>query len=218
MATVAEFTVVPGDFPLGTLIANQPGAVIRLEQVVPTRRDPIPYFWVHGSDAEAAVTTFRDSPDVKRTVVVDEVDGELLVRVEWKPTANGILRATRETDVTLMSAEGSSQGWTLVVRGDNVDAIKEFQAVCNESGVPVELRTLQALTPISGNGGYGLTNRQREALIAAHQRGYFDSPQQATLEELGSAFGITGQSFGSRLRRGTKRLIGSTLVDTRRDE
>ncbi|QZP37837.1 helix-turn-helix domain-containing protein [Halobaculum magnesiiphilum] len=214
MATVAEFTVVPGDFPLGTLLATHPEARIRLEQVVPTRSAPIPYFWVDGSESEEVVEVFRDSPDVKRTQVIDEVDGELLVRVEWKPDVDGILRATRETDVTLVSAEGTSDGWTLEVRGDDADAIKAFQANCTESSIPLELRTLHALMPLVGADEYSLTDRQRDALIAAYERGYFDSPQRVTLEELGAEFGITGQSFGSRLRRGTKRLIKAALVDT----
>ena len=218
MATLAEFTVPPGDFLLGTLISIRPDAAIRLEQVVPTRPDPVPYFWVNGSDPEDVVSAFRDSPEVNQTTVIDRVDGDLLVRVEWSPDANGILRATRETDVTLMSAEGSSRGWTLEVRGDDANAVREFQRRCDEFEIPVEMRLLQALTPIVGDSEYGLTDPQRDALIAAYERGYFDSPRRVTLEELGSAFDITGQSFGSRLRRGTKRLIESALVAAQSEE
>ncbi|MXR42642.1 bacterio-opsin activator [Halobaculum sp. WSA2] len=213
MSTVAEFTIVPDDFPLGSLIANRPEVRIRLEQVVPTRSDPIPYFWVYGSDSEEIVEALRDSPEVKRTQVVDDVDGELLVRVEWNPSADGIIRVTRETNVTLVSAEGTDEGWTLEVRGDDADAIKEFQAKCRESSIHLELRTLHTLMPLVGSDEYTLTERQRDALIAAYERGYFDSPRRVTLEELGSEFGITGQSFGSRLRRGTNRLIKAALVD-----
>lgn len=213
MATVAEFTVPPGDFPLGRLIANRPGARVRLEQVVPTHAEPIPYFWVCGSESEDFVGAFRDSSEVKRTQVVDDVDGELLVRVEWKPDADGILNATRETDVTLLSAEGTDEGWKLEIRGDDAEAIKAFQARCRESSIPLELRTLHALVPLVESDEYSLTDRQRDALIVAYERGYFDSPQEVTLEELGAEFEITGQSFGSRLRRGTKRLIRAALVD-----
>ena len=52
---------------------------------------------------------------------------------------------------------------------------------------------------------------QQEALVLAYERGYFESPHEVTLTELGEELGITQQAVGSRLRNGSKYVIGSTL-------
>lgn len=44
-----------------------------------------------------------------------------------------------------------------------------------------------------------LTEKQRQALDAAVERGYFESPRQVTLAELASEFDISKQAFGQRL-------------------
>jgi predicted DNA binding protein len=56
-----------------------------------------------------------------------------------------------------------------------------------------------------------LTDTQQEALVLAYERGYFESPRQVTLEELGEELGISQQAVGSRLRGGIKHILGSTL-------
>ncbi|WP_436934528.1 bacterio-opsin activator domain-containing protein [Halovenus marina] len=218
MSIIAEFTVTSTEFPLGVIFKNNPEATIELERIIPTKPKLIPYFWVQGPGSEEILAAFRDNPVVRNIRVVDEVDGKRLVRVEWEHDANGILHAVRETDVTLISAEGTKDGWTLETRADDSDVIRKFQEQCREYGIPVELRALHALTPLRDEARYRLTESQREALVLAYDRGYFDSPRQTTLEELGSEVGITGQSFGSRLRGGTKRLIGSTLTNAERPE
>jgi predicted DNA binding protein len=47
--------------------------------------------------------------------------------------------------------------------------------------------------------------------VLAYERGYFESPREVTLTELGEELGITQQAVGSRLRNGSKYVIGSTL-------
>jgi Predicted DNA binding protein len=58
-----------------------------------------------------------------------------------------------------------------------------------------------------------LTDTQREALVLAYERGYFNSPRESSLEAIGEELGITQQSLSSRLRRGHRRLIENTLID-----
>jgi predicted DNA binding protein len=59
-----------------------------------------------------------------------------------------------------------------------------------------------------------LTETQREALVLAHERGYYDSPRETSLEEIADELGITQQSLSSRLRRGYRRLVGETLISS----
>jgi predicted DNA binding protein len=215
MATVAEFRVPADQFPLGRLFEGVPGAAVELERVVPTQPALIPYVWVRGvtpeglDDIRAAAT---DVPAIESLRVVDSVDGRYLLRLEWGPEYQGVLRGLTEMDGTLVSGVGSGDSWLFEVRSDHRDDVAAFQAYCREHGISLTVVTLQSLSAVDANGAYGLTESQREALVVAYSRGYYDTPRAVTLEELASEVGITGQAFGARLRRGTRRLLGNTVV------
>lgn len=212
MATVAEFTVESAGFTLGSIFETRPDATVELERVVPTQSTLVPYFWVRGAGSDDVVAAFAEHPAARSITTVDQVDGEILLRVEWEPDIEGVLRAIVEADVTLLSATGDRSEWQFEIRAVEADAISDFQARCRAFGVPARLTGLHALSPADRGTAYDLTDTQREALCLAYERGYYESPRRTTLGVMAEEVGITGQSLGSRLRRGTRRLIGSTLV------
>lgn len=63
-----------------------------------------------------------------------------------------------------------------------------------------------------GGGQYGLTPRQRETLVEALQRGFYDVPRNVNMTELADTLEITQQSLSSRLRRAHAMLVQNTLV------
>jgi len=64
---------------------------------------------------------------------------------------------------------------------------------------------------------YDLTNKQWEALQTAHEHSYFESPREATAEELADELGITASSFLSRLRRAQRQLVTIAFEQHRPD-
>lgn len=217
MAAVGEFTIPSESFPLGSFFAEFPGVSVELERVVPTNHALIPYVWIRGASPrqeERIEETAGSHADVREVVLVDEIDGEYLLRVEWVHEHQGVLRAITETGVTLLSGVGSGGTWTVEVRSDTRDGISSFQEYCRDHGIPAELTALHSLAALRSGATYDLTDAQREALELAYRRGYYKTPREVSLEELAAEIGITGQSFGSRLQRGTHRLIGSTLAPT----
>jgi len=217
MSTIAEFTIPADAFPLGRLFEGREDAVVELERLVPTKPGLIPYVWVQSmtrSEVEAVVRAGERVPELNGIQLVDEVEGNFLLRLNWGPNYEGILRAVSEMDVTLVSGVGSADSWTFEVRGDNRKQIAAFQRYCAEHEQTVSLRALNTLSSTRSGAAYDLTDPQREALLLAHRRGYYHSPREVTLEDLASEVGISGQAFGSRLRRGIDRLVGSTLAPT----
>lgn len=61
-------------------------------------------------------------------------------------------------------------------------------------------------------GPYVLTEQQRETLILAYERGYFEEPRETSLDQLASELDLSGSAVGARLRRGMESLIGMSLV------
>jgi predicted DNA binding protein len=58
-----------------------------------------------------------------------------------------------------------------------------------------------------------LTDSQREALLVAFERGYFEEPRDATLGEVAADLDISQPAASGLLRRGIKRLIVSSMMD-----
>jgi predicted DNA binding protein len=211
MATEATFAVPSDQFPLGTVFNQLPGVKVELERIIPERDVVIPFFWVRGTKVDDIENTFDAHPGVREIRLVDSVEDEHLLRVEWELDYDDVLTALIETEVPVLNATGTNQQWTFEVRGEDRTDIAAFQQRCQELDIPVTLTELHALTPVDTAAEAGLTDTQQEALVLAYERGYFESPREVTLAELGEELGITQQAVGSRLRKGSKYIIGSTL-------
>ncbi|MFC7081596.1 bacterio-opsin activator domain-containing protein [Halorussus caseinilyticus] len=211
MATEATFRVEADQFPLGTVFENLPDVTVELERLVPAKDAVIPYFWVRGARVDDIEAAFENHPGVRDIALVDRVDDEYLLKVEWNPDYEGFLKTLAEADSLLLGATGTERSWTFEVRGDDRSDIARFQEVCLERDIPVTLTAVHDLTPMDSET-YGLTDPQREALELAYERGYFDSPRKVTLAEVAAELDISQQAFASRIRRGTHRLLGETIV------
>ena len=211
MATEATFTVPSDEFPLGTVFERLPDVTVRLERVVPGIDVIVPYFWVRGSHSEDILAAFSDHPGVENIELVDSVEDEYLLRAEWVTEYAGILSTLAETHVPLIEAVGTDRQWTFEIRGDERSDIAAFQRRCREQDISITLTALHALTPVETATEAAITDEQQEALSLAYERGYYDTPRGVTMEELGDELGISQQAVASRLRRGTRRILGSTL-------
>lgn len=58
----------------------------------------------------------------------------------------------------------------------------------------------------------GVTESQREALLVAFEKGYFEEPRNASLSEVAAELDISQPAAGGLIRRGTKRLVESCLL------
>ncbi|WP_158057920.1 helix-turn-helix domain-containing protein [Halorussus halophilus] len=211
MVTEATFTVPSDQFPLGTVFKQLPDVTVTLERLVPAQNVVIPYFWVRGTEVADIESAFTEHPGVQGIRLVDSVEDEYLLRVEWTLEYDDVLTVLAETSIPLIEAIGTNKQWTFDVRGDERRDIVEFQRRCRELDIPITLTSLTALTPVETAIEVILTDTQLEALVLAYDRGYFESPREVTLEALGEELGISQQAVGSRLRGGIKAVLGDAL-------
>ncbi|WP_455565421.1 bacterio-opsin activator domain-containing protein [Natronobacterium gregoryi] len=110
MATEATFTLPADRFPLGSVFEQLPDATIELERVIPSRDALVPYFWVRGVETDGIEEFFADQPEIRRIELVDSVEDEHLLRVEWASDHDGILLAscTRSPRPTFRSSKRSA--------------------------------------------------------------------------------------------------------------
>ncbi|NHN42552.1 DNA-binding protein [Halorubellus sp. JP-L1] len=215
MTRIAEFALPTSEFPLGVAFEVRPDATLELDRVVPNEDTVMPYFWVYDpeSDLDAFARAFADLPELRSVTLMEDLGDRGLFRAEWNPEYLGIMRAIATSDLTVVSATGSLDGWRFELRAQSADQLSAFQASCDATDVRASLVRLHHLSEVTPGQSYGLTDEQREALVLAYENGYYRSPSEVSLADLASEVGITGQSFGSRLRRGTHRLVEHTLVD-----
>ena len=211
MATVMEFTSPTEEFPLGSVFENLPDVTVELERLVPHEDLVVHYFWVRGVETEGIESEFEAHVGATNIRLVDSINDEYLMRVEWEDAYFGVLSALAEANVVVLSGIGRKDEWRFEVRGESREAIAEFREYCQEQDIPITITAVHAMLPIQREG-YELTVTQREALVLAYEHGYFDSPREASLQEIADELGITQQSLSSRLRRGHRRLIGATLI------
>ena len=169
---------------------------------------------MRGTIADDIETAFSAHPGVETIRLVDSVEDEYLLRVEWALEYAGILSTLVETEIPLLNAVGTKHQWIFEVRVDDRSDIATFQQRCREVDIPVTLTKLHALTPVETETEAALTDTQQEALVLAYDRGYFESPREVTMEDLGDELDISQQAVGSRLRRGIKHILGTTLSET----
>jgi len=77
--------------------------------------------------------------------------------------------------------------------------------------IPVTLAELHALTPVETETEAALTDTQQEALVLAYERGYFESPHEVTMEELGDELGISQQAIASLAPPWDEKRSGNTF-------
>jgi predicted DNA binding protein len=212
MSIEASFTIESDDFPLHVVFEQLADVTIELDRVVPTGEAVVPYFWILAADVERLNTDLGDEVGIHSVQVIDRLENQMFVRVEWDLDHESVLTAIVNTDITLVSGIGNDDQWTFEVRASEQRDLMDFQAYCETHDIPISLTELHATSSLRSGTEYDLTNGQREALVLAYSRGYFDSPRAATQDDLAAELGITRQAVSSRLHRGLRRLIASTLV------
>ncbi|WP_276255493.1 helix-turn-helix domain-containing protein [Halomontanus rarus] len=212
MAIEASFTIDQEDFPLSAVFDQLADATIELDRIVPTNEAIIPYFWIYADNTDDLTTDLSDDIGIDQLKIIDEVEEQMFVRIEWNLDHESVLTAITNTEVDLLSGIGDAEKWTFEIRADEQQEISNFQTYCREHDIPIELTQLHALSTFKSDREYDLTEGQRTALVLAYSRGYFDSPRDATQDDLAAELEITRQAVSSRLQRGIRRLVASTLI------
>jgi len=213
MTSIADFTLPAPELPLGALFDRRPEATVELDCVVPSGDTVVPHFWVHDAagDMDAVREALLSIPELRSADLLVDLGDRGLFGSEWAPEHMGVMSAVAASGVTVLSASGSRDGWRFEVRAAELDQLATFQEYCTENHVTVTLTRVSRLTATSSDSEYGLTPEQYEALALAYERGYYDDPRAVDQADLAAELGISRQAFASRLRRGYRVLIESTI-------
>ncbi|MFD1513521.1 helix-turn-helix domain-containing protein [Halomarina rubra] len=190
-----------------------PDATIETRYHAATDQD-IPYLFyaVRCEDFGAFDAALAEDPSVADPVVVVDggSDADRLYRVEPTPELLVVPVLTRHGGA-MLSAYCRDGAWTGRYQFPGREALVTMREFCCDNGLTFDVQRLYRADDAGDWGDAGLTDRQREALLAAYEAGYFDEPRLSSLEDIASTLDISATAVGRRLRRGTAGLVEAVL-------
>lgn len=216
MSVVADFSVPADAFCLGSALNAVPAMTVELDRVVAHSPDHVmPFVWVIDADRAAVDAAVAEDSTVESADVTDSFEDVHLYHVDWADVVAERLHTILDHDGVALEARGRGDKWRLLVRFSSREHFSTFRDHFRAFGEVTLHQMTSAQTP--GGVQYGVSAKQREALLAAYDSGYYDTPSASTGEDVARQLGVTQQSVSRRLRRGVRSLIENTL-DRHRDE
>jgi hypothetical protein len=222
MGLVAEFDIDCEALPLAGVAADVSDATLTLDMQFNHGNRPPFLVTVQDGSPSAIERALTDAYDVGEWTVIGQA-GETR-RYQVLPALSleeqlgahlddlAGLEALATADAIIERIDVVSGGWRQTGWFVDRDAFSEFSSFWQRNAA----FRLHRLTRDgeSEPPGDGLTDRQHEALRIAYERGYFDIPRQASLEDIAEEIGVSPSSVSERLRRGQTQLIEETVATT----
>lgn len=214
VALLAELVVSTDAFALSDAVTAAPSLALELERVVPTTESMVEYLRVRTGGREGVEALLLEDPSVAAAERVAS-DGEFrLYRMEWNASATPLFGRLEAGDETLVRGRLPVDGdeWNLTFRFASRAELEDFRDYCRRRDVGFHLvRLADGVVPTAN--GYDVSPKQREAMIVAHRKGYFEIPRESTLAAVAEALDISTRAVSERLRRGQANLIANTLLE-----
>lgn len=214
MTFTAEVRIEHPEFALSRALEAAPDVRAEREyQMGGDADDRYAFFSVYGASFDEFEAALDSDPTVAGSLLVAAFDDRRLYRIELAEAATMLASKLASLGVAVVEASGSGGQWRLVLRVPDRDRLAAFNAYCDERGVDMQVERLSRSTDdAESRARPPLTDAQREALIAASKKGYFEEPRRTSLEELASELDVSSTAVGGRIRRGTAALVDAMLL------
>ncbi|ELZ02526.1 helix-turn-helix domain-containing protein [Natrialba asiatica] len=205
------------EFELETPILRTAASAIetlRIDELYRTEAgEPKLLFWAMGEEFTAFERALRADDSIARFAELESLAERRLYSVVLSEEATTKLTypVAAEHDIGILDIVVTE---TTVVRArvPSRKALRAYREGCLERDVGFLVRRIYQ-EHRTETAQYDLTAHQREALLTALERGYFEVPRTVTLSELAAELDISDQALSARLRRGQTNLLWNTLAD-----
>ena len=171
------------------------------------------FYHIESSDFDRFEAGLRDDRTVGEFErVIETRDGEAIYSFEYTDEAKIISPVISAANGVILDMENDGSAWILTVWMPERAALVDLWDYAQQNDIDIELLRVNEYASI-GSRDAGLTDSQREALLVAFERGYFEEPRNATLGDVAAELDISQPAASGLLRRGIKRLITSSLLD-----
>ena len=171
------------------------------------------FYRVQSSDFSQFEVGLRTDHTIGAFERVNETrDGKAIYSFEYTDAAKTISPIISAANGVILDMKNDGDSWILTIWMPDRKNLAPLWEYAEENDIAIELLRLNEYASL-GDTDAGLTDSQREALLVALQTGYFEEPRDATLSDVAAELDISQPAASGLLRRGTKRLIISSLMD-----
>lgn len=174
------------------------------------------HFWVEAPDFDAVEEAFAEDPTVADFSVIVGDDSRRTYRLEYEQGVKLVSPPMTDVGGLTREAESHLNGWLLELQFQDHEGLYELKEYLAEEGINLDVLDLRHTDGTLDRPDFGLTEAQREALMAAFVHGYYDEPRETSLEELAALLDISPTAVSGRLRRGSARLVEEVLIEDER--
>lgn len=162
---------------------------------------------VRTMNGDAVARYFEEAVDVYSSEVIFADEQSLLLQYEI-PVPEPFRVARESGNLTLFPIT-MHDGWLFVERSASDDQLAEYRNQLDNAGLQYQILSIQqSHDPVDL-----LTDRQRQFIIEAVARGYYETPRKCTLTELAKTFEVNKSAASGTLRRAEKRIIKNALPE-----
>lgn len=183
-----------------------PDATLRLLTGVPMGDRALELGGVRADDPVAGTDSIRSHPDISE---FDQLYGDdQRVISQYEATEQSLYEFLWGSSLPPefpMIVEDGEMAFDVTATREQFEA---FGSALDDSGIRYELLSVVHTEDSESL----LTDRQRECLTVAHQRGYFEVPRQCDLTELGETLGVDKSTASETIRRATDRVVAQFLL------
>lgn len=151
-------------------------------------------------------------PTVNSIHHMNSANGQHLYDLDTTFTATSPFQTASADQLTLLTATGTADSWTVVLWASSPDVIEACQRATEGAGLSWDIQDLYRSKPY--NPLAALTPVQRETMTTAFEVGYFDIPRTVSMEELAGELGVTPNAVSERLRRAEAHLLAELLSES----
>jgi predicted DNA binding protein len=213
MSTIVEASIPADQFALRHALSELTNPAFEIVRLVAHGEDAVmPFLWATAEDMDTLPDVLYDDPSTRNVEILTELDEEYMFRMEWTAHIRVILHILLEEDATILDATATDESWTLRVLFPEHESVSTTHEFCAEYDIDLRFDSIYQLSDSIRRGKYGLTEAQYESILDAFERGYYEVPRQAQLDEIAEDSDVSHQALSERLRRGHGRLIENTLA------
>lgn len=175
-------------------------------------KNRFPFFIEYDDRAELEAALDTD-PTVDSYELVDWSDETGIYYIQHSSEAKLISPIVTEVNGFLMNTETQRRGWFVRLLLPDREALSTVWDYAAENDISLEVFEIYGNEDAGGEASYGLTDEQTTALRLAYDRGYFNEPRDASLQELASDLNLSSTAMSGRLRRGMRNLLAATVAE-----
>jgi predicted DNA binding protein len=170
-------------------------------------------FLVTTDDFAAFESALDDDPTAREPVVSADFGESRTYQIAFGENAQHVSSKAAAVGGLLLEAVSAGDGWNLRLQLPDRAGLADLNDYCERNDIDLAVHRVYGEEAVDPEGPVGVTEPQREALVAAYETGYFQQPRAVSLDELAERLDISSTAAGGRLRRGMENLVEATLVE-----